>query len=120
MSTDSNIEMCQHIQLLGHSHYGVTELRTFEPRPMVAYADNQKDIVKLAHLNDSKVPLGAGVDRHAHIGKGEIGAKGLQKFLLHPRFNKIPVILETPKKTEEDDIKNLKRVKKLLTPLQRL
>ena len=56
MTTDSNIEMCQHVQLLGHSHYGVTELRTFEPRPMVAYADNEDDIVRLATELDGKVP----------------------------------------------------------------
>lgn len=72
------------------------------------------DIVRLLHLNDSKGSLGSGLDRHAHIGKGEIGAKGIRKFLLHPRFNKIPVILETPKKSEVDDIENLRRVKKLL------
>jgi len=74
-----------------------------------------KDTVRLLHLNDSKGSLGSGLDRHAHIGKGEIGTKGFRKFLLHPRFNEIPVILETPKKTESDDIENLRRVKKLCT-----
>jgi deoxyribonuclease IV len=73
-----------------------------------------RDMVRLLHLNDSKGPLGAGLDRHAHIGKGEIGAKGIKRFLLHPRFNEIPIILETPKKSEEDDIVNLSRVRKLL------
>lgn len=56
MTTDSNINIRQHIQLLGHSHYGVTELRTFEPRPMVAYADNKNDVVRLATELDKKVP----------------------------------------------------------------
>ena len=37
-TTGSNVEMRQHVQLLGHSAYGVTELRTFEPRPLVAYS----------------------------------------------------------------------------------
>ena len=55
-TTDSKIEMCQHVRLLGHSQYGVTELRTFEPRPMVAYADNENDIVRLATELDRKVP----------------------------------------------------------------
>ena len=73
-----------------------------------------KDIVRLLHLNDSKGSLGSGLDRHTHIGKGEIGTKGIRKFLLLPRFSKIPVILETPKKSESDDIDNLRRVKKLL------
>ena len=56
MITDSNINIRQHLQLLGHSHYGVTELRTFEPRPMVAYADNKNDIVRLATELNKKVP----------------------------------------------------------------
>lgn len=55
-TTASNIEICQHVQLLGHSAYGVTEVRTFEPRPLVAYADNDDDIVRLAVELDGKVP----------------------------------------------------------------
>ncbi|MHC4116885.1 MAG: hypothetical protein ACYSWO_05195 [Planctomycetota bacterium] len=54
-TTGSNVEMLQHVQLLGHSAYGVTELRTFEPRPLVAYADNEKDIARLAMKLDGKV-----------------------------------------------------------------
>jgi len=53
-TTDSNVEMCQHVQLLGHSAYGVTELRAFEPRPMVAYVDNENDIARLAMELDRK------------------------------------------------------------------
>ncbi len=73
-----------------------------------------KDAVRLVHLNDSKGPLGSGLDRHAHIGKGEIGARGIRRFLLHPRCNQVPVILETPKKSETDDMDNLRRVNNLL------
>jgi len=46
-TTESNIEMCRHVQMLGHSDYGVTELRTFAPRPLVAYVDNEDDIARL-------------------------------------------------------------------------
>ncbi len=73
-----------------------------------------QNAIKLLHLNDSKVPLGSGADRHEHIGKGAIGAKGIRKILLHPGFNKLPVILETPKKSNADDIANLRTVNKLL------
>ena len=55
-TTESNIEIYQHVRLLGHSQYGVTELRTFLPRPLVAYADNGDDIVRLAMKLDKKVP----------------------------------------------------------------
>ncbi len=73
-----------------------------------------RGMVRLLHLNDSKGILGSGRDRHEHIGKGEIGIRGIKKVLLHPRFNNIPVILETPKKSETNDIENLRRVRKLL------
>jgi hypothetical protein len=36
-----------HLHLLGHRGYGVTELRVFDPMPMVAYADNDDDAVRL-------------------------------------------------------------------------
>ena len=68
------------------------------------------DKLKLIHLNDSKRPLGSGVDRHEHIGKGFIGNRGFKKILSDKRISRIPIILETPKKTETDDKKNLKTV----------
>lgn len=70
--------------------------------------------VKLIHLNDSKKDLNGRVDRHEHIGEGTIGAEGLKKFIKHPQFRDIPLILETPKKSEEDDPRNLKTVKVLM------
>jgi deoxyribonuclease-4 len=48
------------------------------------------------HVNDSKVPLGGNRDRHAPLTEGEFGAKGLQEFLSEPRFDELPVCLETP------------------------
>ncbi|MFZ0387819.1 MAG: deoxyribonuclease IV [Solirubrobacteraceae bacterium] len=48
------------------------------------------------HLNDSQTPLGSNRDRHADIGKGEIGEKGCAAFLSEPRFDKLPCVLETP------------------------
>lgn len=48
------------------------------------------------HLNDSEVGLGSNRDRHADIGKGELGEDGCAVFLSEPRFQDLPVILETP------------------------
>ncbi len=42
--------------------------------------------VPVFHVNDSKIPLGARVDRHEHIGKGKIGAAAFARILRHPRF----------------------------------
>lgn len=48
------------------------------------------------HLNDSQTPLGSNRDRHANIGQGELGEDGCAAFLSEPRFESLPVILETP------------------------
>ena len=72
------------------------------------------DGVKLIHLNDSKRGFNARVDRHEHIGAGGIGAEGLKRFINHPDFRDIPLILETPKKSDDDDPLNLKVVRGFL------
>jgi deoxyribonuclease-4 len=72
------------------------------------------DNVKLFHLNDSKEPLGSKIDRHEHLGLGKIGTRGFRLFLHYAPFRNVPLILETPKKSESDDPQNLKRVRKLL------
>jgi deoxyribonuclease-4 len=48
------------------------------------------------HVNDAAAPLGSHLDRHANIGKGEMGRKGLAAFLSEPRFEGLPATLETP------------------------
>lgn len=54
-------------------------------------------LVKAFHLNDSAKPLGSRVDRHAHIGKGEIGKEAFRFLLNDRRFRNVPMYLETPK-----------------------
>ena len=48
------------------------------------------------HLNDSQTPLGSNVDRHANVGEGELGEQGCAVFLSEPRFEDLPLVLETP------------------------
>jgi deoxyribonuclease-4 len=59
------------------------------------------DRLRLFHMNDSKKGLGARVDRHAHIGEGELGLEAFRLLLNDPRFIDRPGILETPK--DDDD-----------------
>jgi deoxyribonuclease-4 len=60
------------------------------------------------HLNDSKKGLGSRVDRHDHIGQGELGLNPFRFILNDKRFEKIPKILETPKgDNDEMDAVNL-------------
>ena len=70
--------------------------------------------LRLVHLNDSKAPFGSRIDRHWHIGQGEIGLAGFGRLLRHPAFAQMPCVLETPKQTEADDRRNLATVRKLL------
>jgi len=67
------------------------------------------------HVNDSKKPLGSRVDRHDHIGKGEIGLDGFRFLMNDRRFKDIPKILETPKSDDlHEDVENIRILKGLL------
>ena len=76
------------------------------------------ELIKLIHLNDSKTPAGSGIDRHEHIGKGFIGIKGFENFLKIKELSNVPLILETPKKSLQDDLKNLSTVREILKRLE--
>jgi deoxyribonuclease-4 len=52
--------------------------------------------LKGMHFNDAKKGLGSKVDRHESIGKGEIGLEGFSYIMNDKRFDKIPIVLETP------------------------
>ena len=52
--------------------------------------------LKLMHVNDATDPLGSNRDRHAPIGKGEIGRRGFRAFLGERRLQKVPAVLEGP------------------------
>lgn len=54
------------------------------------------DMLKVIHVNDSKNIQGAGKDRHANIGFGEIGFDALSYIVHHDKLAHLPKILETP------------------------
>jgi deoxyribonuclease IV len=54
------------------------------------------DRLQCLHVNDAAATLGSCRDRHANIGKGEMGKQGLAAFLSEPRFEGLPATLETP------------------------
>ncbi len=71
--------------------------------------------IKFFHLNDSKKGLACRVDRHEHIGQGEIGIEGFRNLLNDPHFVEHPMTLETPKgKDLQEDRDNLHTLRKLL------
>jgi len=70
------------------------------------------DKIKVVHLNDSKGELGSRMDRHNHIGEGNIGEKGFLNFL-SSSFKEKPLILETPVDDFRRDKDNVEKAKAL-------
>jgi len=64
--------------------------------------------LKVFHVNDSVRERGSRVDRHAHIGRGQIGLDAFRFLVNDPRFRSRPMILETPK--EDGDEKDMDAV----------
>ena len=54
------------------------------------------DYLKGMHINDSKKDLATRVDRHDSLGKGFLGENVFKRIMNDPRFDNIPLILETP------------------------
>lgn len=69
--------------------------------------------LKGMHLNDSKKEFGSRVDRHESIGKGTLGLEVFECIMNDPRFDGLPLIIETPDEDlwpeEVELLKNLVR-----------
>ncbi len=82
------------------------------------------DRLRVFHLNDSKRPRGTRVDRHEHIGRGDIGPGAFRRLLNDARFETLPMLLETPKTegrtgvpaVDPLDLMNLETLRKLRQP----
>jgi deoxyribonuclease IV len=74
------------------------------------------DRLRCLHVNDAAAPFGSNRDRHANIGKGEMGKQGLAAFLSEPRFEGLPATLETPgpnkKGADRKEVQAAKRLRK--------
>jgi len=56
--------------------------------------------LKAIHLNDTKKEFGSRVDRHENLGLGFLGKEVFIRMMRDPRFENIPIILETPDTTK--------------------
>ena len=54
------------------------------------------DNLVAVHANDSKCPLGGGIDRHENIGQGHIGLQGFENIMGNLAFRDVPFFLEVP------------------------
>jgi deoxyribonuclease-4 len=85
---------------------------------IVDEADQKVGLERLRclHVNDAAAPFGSNRDRHANIGKGEMGKQGLAAFLSEPRFEGLPATLETPgpkkKGPDKKEVQAAKRLRK--------
>jgi deoxyribonuclease-4 len=74
------------------------------------------DRLRSLHVNDSAVPRGANRDKHANVGEGEMGERGIASFLSEPRFEDLPAVLETPGPDKHGaDLAEVQRAKDLRT-----
>jgi len=68
------------------------------------------------HVNDSKVDLGNGNDRHENIGEGFIGKDGFKSFFSFDEFKSLPIILEVPGfEKKGPDKKNIEILKSIIS-----
>ena len=74
--------------------------------------------VAMVHLNDSKATRGSRLDRHEHLGAGEMGAgAGLARLLTHPALAHVAYFLETPGMDQGYDAVNVARARALAAGL---
>lgn len=69
--------------------------------------------LKMSHCNDSKVDLGAHVDRHENLGKGKLGLNAFKAIIAEKKLKNMHLILETPRDDKGTEIiSELKLLKK--------
>lgn len=71
------------------------------------------DRVRVVHFNDSKAAFGSNVDRHWHLGEGQIGGEGLGRVARSSRLAHAAFVIETPIDALHDDVWNLERLREL-------
>jgi deoxyribonuclease-4 len=68
------------------------------------------DIIRVVHMNDSKVKCGSNRDRHQHIGMGYIDLSLFKRILKDERLKMAVAVLETPKEKREEDNEDYDRI----------
>jgi len=104
-----------------HLHAAGYDLRT--PFALQATLDMFQDcigleLLMLIHLNDCKGAIGSHLDRHEHIGLGQIGEEGFRAILCHPALADLAMILETPVDASRDDRGNLEVARRLASGIK--
>jgi deoxyribonuclease-4 len=72
------------------------------------------DRLYLLHLNDCLGEKGSHLDRHTHIGEGKIGLAGFKLIVNHPALIGRAGVMETPRSSDQDDLRNLEMIRSLV------
>jgi deoxyribonuclease IV len=93
---DDRLELCIDTQHLWASGFDYSTIEGTER--LINEVDRTVGLQRLRcfHFNDSKIELGGNRDRHANIGEGTIGERGLAPLVGHPSIRDLPLLLEVP------------------------
>ncbi|HEV2601644.1 MAG TPA: deoxyribonuclease IV [Candidatus Babeliales bacterium] len=69
------------------------------------------DAIGLIHLNDTAEKLGSKIDRHEVLGEGVLGMQALKEFVLDERLAQIPILLELPVVSSEQELATVEIVR---------
>ncbi|MDE1865730.1 MAG: deoxyribonuclease IV [Candidatus Micrarchaeota archaeon] len=100
-----------------HAFAAGYDIRTREGVSKIAHEIESyigKERLGLVHLNDAKFELGSGLDRHWHIGKGNIGEEGFRQIFSNRLFREGNFVMETPIDEVSDNLRNMKELQKIL------
>jgi deoxyribonuclease IV len=101
-----------------HTHVSGYDMTTEEGyRETIMQADITfgVDAVRVWHCNDAKALRGSKLDRHEHIGQGNIGIEPFRWLLNDPRFADCAFVAETPNDDPGDEERNVKVLKSLVS-----
>ena len=114
------LKVCLDTQHCFAAGYNIATMEGLEA--MLAEFDESIGLDKLAavHANDSKYPVGGGVDRHENIGQGYIGLQGFENIMSNSAFQDVPFFLEVPglenKGPDRENLDILKGMRARLEP----
>jgi deoxyribonuclease-4 len=111
---DRRVAIC-----LDVAHLWAAGYRLSEPDEIDALLDSFDtriglDRLVMIHLNDSKSELGSRLDRHEHVGAGQIGERGMAHLLRHAQLAHAAYYIETPGMDEGYDAINIDRARRLV------
>jgi len=94
--------------------YDLSTLKGLEQTLGEFQAEIGLERLHVMHLNDTRSALGSHVDRHWHIGEGNIGREGFGNIINHPLLSLLPGIMETPRKDDVEDLRNMGVIRSLV------